>query len=162
MIVDSKNTEGKEVREPMINSRFMRGILVFSLLIALVLSFGCAPKKVMTTKEMEADARKRITEISLAEAKSEFDSGKAIFLDVREPDEYEKGHIPKAKHLPRGLLEYKIANMIPDKSARIVAYCKVGGRGCFAAETLGRLGYTNVANMAGGWNGWVKAGYPVE
>jgi len=146
----------------MINNRFMRGILALSLLLALVLSFGCAPKKVMTTQEMEAEARKHITEISVAEAKAELDSGKAIFLDVREPDEYSKGHVPKAKNLPRGLLEYKIGNTIPDKSARIVAYCKVGGRGCFASETLGSLGYTNVANMIGGWKAWVKAGYPIE
>ena len=146
----------------MINNRFMRGILAISLLLALVLSFGCAAKKPMTTQEMEAEARKHIQEISVADAKKEFDSGKAVFLDVREPAEYEKGHIPKAKHLPRGMLEYDIAKIIPDKSARIVAYCKVGGRGCFAAETLGRLGYTDVANMAGGWKAWVKAGYPVE
>jgi len=146
----------------MINNRFMRCILALSLLFALALPFGCGPKKPMTTKEMEAEARKHIEEISVADAKKEFDSGKAIFLDVREPAEYEKGHIPKAKHLPRGLLEYKIASTIPDKAARIVLYCKVGGRGCFATDTLDRLGYTNVANMAGGWKAWVKAGYPVE
>ena len=145
----------------MINNRFMRGILALSLLLALVLSFGCATKKPMTTQEMLAEARKQIQEVSVAEAKAELDSGEAIFLDVREPAEWEKGHIPKAKHLPRGLLEFKVANVIPDKSARIVAYCKVGGRSSFAAETLGRLGYTDVANMAGGWKAWVKAGYPV-
>jgi rhodanese-related sulfurtransferase len=158
----AKNTERKEVREPMINNRFMRCILALSVLFALVLSFGCAAKKPMTTQEMLAEAKEHIQEISVAEAKAELDSGKAIFLDVREPAEWEKGHVPKAKHLPRGLLEFKIANVIPDKSARIVAYCKSGGRSCFATETLERLGYTDVASMAGGWQAWVKAGYPVE
>lgn len=146
----------------MMNNRFMRGILALSLLLALVLSFGCAAKKPITTQEMLVEARKHIEEISVAEAKAELDSGKAIFLDVREPAEWEKGHIPKAKHLPRGLLEFKVAEAIPDKSARIVAYCKSGGRSSFATERLGRLGYTDVASMAGGWKAWVKAGYPVE
>jgi len=146
----------------MINNRFVRCILALSLVFALALSLGCASKKPMTTKEMEAEARKHIKEISVAEAKAELDSGKAIFLDVREPAEWEKGHIPKAKHLPRGLLEYKIANVVPDKSARIIVYCKVGGRGCFSTDTLCCLGYTDVVNMAGGWKAWVKAGYPVE
>ena len=146
----------------MVKNRFMRCILALSLVFSLALSFGCASKKPMTTQEMEAEARKHIKEISVADAKAEFDSGKAIFLDVREPEEYKKGHIPKAKHLPRGKLEYDIAKIIPDKSARIVAYCKVGGRGCFATDTLCCLGYTNIVNMAGGWKAWVKAGYPVE
>lgn len=146
----------------MINNRFIRGILALSLGVALVLPFGCAPKKVMTTQEMLTETRKHIEEVSVAEAKAELDSGEAVFLDVREPEEYKKGHIPKAKHLPRGLLEFKIAKMIPDKSARIVVYCMSGGRSSFATETLGRLGYKNVVNMAGGWKAWVKAGYPVE
>ena len=147
----------------MTNNRFMRGILALSLLIALALPFACSTTpKTMTTKEMEAAARECIKEISVADAKSELDAGKATFLDVREADEYEQGHIPNAKHLPRGLLEYKIENAIPDKSARIISYCKVGGRGCLACDTLVRLGYTNVANMAGGWKAWVAAGYPVE
>ena len=157
------NTQRKEVKESMTNKRFMRGILALSLLIALALPFACTTTtETMTTKEMEAKARECIEEISVADAKGELDAGKAIFLDVREPDEYEKGHIPNAKHLPRGLIEYKIEKTIPDKSARVIAYCKVGGRGCLATDTLCRLGYTNVANMAGGWKAWVNAGYPVE
>ena len=146
----------------MMNNRFMRGILALLLLLALVLSFGCAAKKPMTTQEMLAEARKQIQEVSVSEAKAELGSGKAIFLDVREPAEWEKGHIPKAKHLPRGMLEFKVAKAIPDKSSRVIAYCKSGGRSSFATEALGRLGYTDVVSMAGGWKAWVKAGYPVE
>lgn len=147
----------------MVNNRFMRGVLALSLLLALVLSFGCATtQKPMTTQEMLTDVRKHIEQISVAEAKAELDSGKAIFLDVREPDEWEKGHIPNAKHLPRGLLEFKVAKVVPDKSARVVTYCKTGGRSSFATDTLERLGYTDIASMEGGWKAWVKAGYPVE
>lgn len=147
----------------MVNNRIMRGILALSLLLALVLSFGCTTtQKPMTTQEMVAEAKEQVEEISVAEAKVEFDSGKALFLDVREPEEFEKGHIPGAKNLPRGLLEFKIETVVPDKSARVIGYCKVGGRGCLAVQTLARLGYTDVANMDGGWTAWVKAGYPVE
>lgn len=147
----------------MAKNRFLRGVLAVSLLLALVMVFGCATThKPMTTQEMLTESAKHIEQISVAEAKAALNSRKAIFLDVREPAEWENGHIPNAKHLPRGLLEFKVANVLPDKSARIIVYCKTGGRGTFATETLQRLGYTDVVNMAGGWKAWVKAGYPVE
>ncbi|MBW2056504.1 MAG: rhodanese-like domain-containing protein [Deltaproteobacteria bacterium] len=116
----------------------------------------------MTTQEMVTEARKHIEQVSVAEAKAEFDAGKAVFLDVREQSEWQKGHVPNAKHLPRGLLEFKISKVIPDKSARIIVYCKTGGRSSLATSTLKRLGYTNVASMSGGWKAWVKAGNPVQ
>ncbi len=83
-------------------------------------------------------------------------------VDVREPDEYEAGHIPGAKALPRGLLEYKAAEELPDKDARIVVHCALGGRGALAAKSLKEMGYTNVANMEGGVNAWREKGYDVE
>ena len=83
-------------------------------------------------------------------------------VDVREPDEFEGGHLPGAKPLPRGLLEYKAADELPDKDARIVVHCAVGGRGSLAAKSLKEMGYTNVANMDGGMNAWRERGYEVE
>ena len=83
-------------------------------------------------------------------------------LDVREPDEFESGHIPGAKPLPRGLLEYKAAEELPDKDARIVVHCALGGRGSLAAKSLKEMGYTNVANMEGGLSAWREKGYEVE
>src|SRR3712207_8127264 len=65
----------------------------------------------------------------------------------RSPDEYEAGHVPGAKPLPRGLLEYKAADELPDKDARIVVHCALGGRGSLAAKSLKEMGYTNVANI---------------
>lgn len=72
------------------------------------------------------------------------------------------GHVPGARHIPRGLLEFKIDKKIPDRTADIILYCKMGGRGCLAACTLCRMGYKNAKNMDGGWMAWEKAGYPVE
>ena len=90
-------------------------------------------------------------------------SGEAItVLDVREPDEFEAGHVPGAKPLPRGLLEYKAADELPDKDARIVVHCALGGRGSLAAKSLKEMGYTNVANMEGGLSAWREKGYEVE
>ncbi|HEV2745087.1 MAG TPA: rhodanese-like domain-containing protein [Rubrobacter sp.] len=83
-------------------------------------------------------------------------------IDVREPDEFEAGHIPGAKPLPRGLLEYKAAEELPDKDARIVVHCALGGHGSLAAKSPKEMGYTNVANMEGGLSAWREKGYEVE
>ena len=88
--------------------------------------------------------------------------GDVTVLDVREPDEFEAGHIPGAKPLPRGLLEYNAAEELPDKDARIVVHCALGGRGSLAAKSLKEMGYTNVANMEGGLSAWREKGYEVE
>jgi len=135
--------------------------------IALAL-WSCAPaqkqasSKPLTAKEIVANARKHICEISVSKAKELFDKGDWLFLDCREPREFKMGHIPGAINIPRGLVEFKVGNKIPDKNAKIVVYCKKGARGCLTACTLCTMGYKNVRNMAGGWLAWEKAGYPVE
>ena len=118
--------------------------------------------KTMTTDEMVAEAKKYAPQITPQTAKGQIDSGSYIILDVREPNEFKQGHIPGAINIPRGLLEFKIADSIPNKDAKIIAYCKVGGRGALAAETLKILSYKNVENITGGWEAWLKAGYPAE
>jgi len=130
--------------------------------VAFAFSSPLALAKDMTKKDLVAEAKKSIVEISVADAKAM--SGKAgiIILDVREPNEYNAGHIVGAQNLPRGLLEFKIAKKIPDKNATIVVYCKTGGRGSLATLRLGKMGYKNVKNMDGGWKAWKKAGYPTE
>jgi len=116
-----------------------------------------------TTEDLVNAAKEKVCEISVAEAKAKIDSGAPLFvLDVREPDEFGKGHIPKAVNIPRGLLEFKVTSTIPDKNAQILAYCKSGGRSCLACSTLKEMGYKNVESIAGGWQAWLKAGYPVE
>ena len=83
-------------------------------------------------------------------------------VDVREPDEYEEAHLPEAKHIPRGMLELRAAEELPDKKDRIVTHCAAGGRGSLAAKSLQQVGYTNVANMEGGPNAWRERGYETE
>jgi len=136
-------------------------ILIPALLLALFVGV-CAAQKAMTTEEMVVEAKKSISEVTVSEAKGLLEKGDSIFLDCREPKEYKMGHIPGALNIPRGLLEFQIANKVPDKSTPIVMYCKKGGRGCLATCTLCKMGYENVVNIDGGWLAWEKAGYPVE
>jgi rhodanese-related sulfurtransferase len=143
----------------------MKGLWVIAMAAALILSASATTAVAgdKTAADLVNEAKEKICEISAAEAKEKIDSGAPLFvLDVREPDEFEKGHIPKAINIPRGLLEFKVASKIPNKDAHILAYCKSGGRSCLACSTLLELGYKNAVSIAGGWQAWLKEGYPVE
>lgn len=84
----------------------------------------------------------------------------ATVIDVREQDEVDQGAIPGAIHIPRGYLEMRVENLVPDRDAPVVVYCAGGTRSVFGAETLQQLGYTNVRSLAGGFNAWKTAGLP--
>ena len=114
-------------------------------------------------EELVAEARVETEKTDVDTVHDALRSGENVtVVDVREPNEYEAGHVPEAKPLPRGLLEYKAAEELPDKDARIVVHCALGGRGALAAKSLKEMGYTNVANMEGGLKGWKESGYEVE
>ena len=81
-----------------------------------------------------------------------------LLVDVREKDEYLEGYIPGARWIPRGFLEIRVEEQIPDKSSDIVLYCAGGTRSALAARALSELGYTNVRSMAGGFTAWKRAG----
>ena len=80
----------------------------------------------------------------------------AAIIDVREKDEWEQGYIPGARWIPRGFLELRIEEALPDKSAPVVLYCAGGTRSALAAHALGTLGYTNVVSMQGGFGAWKR------
>ncbi|QJQ94299.1 MULTISPECIES: rhodanese-like domain-containing protein [Halomonadaceae] len=94
-------------------------------------------------------ARRNITEVSPEEARALIDSG-ALVLDVRDREEFEQGHIDNAANISRGTLEMRIGEVAPDKDAAIVCHCAGGNRGALATDTLQRMGYRNVVNIAGG------------
>ena len=81
-----------------------------------------------------------------------------ILVDVREKDEWVEGSIPGARWIPRGFLELRIEDQVPEKSAEIVLYCAGGTRSALAARALQDLGYTNVKSLAGGFSAWKRAG----
>jgi rhodanese-related sulfurtransferase len=81
---------------------------------------------------------------------------------VREDNEWERGHIPGAVHMGRGIIERDIEEAVPDHTARLVLYCGGGFRSALAADNLQKMGYTSVISMDGGWRGWTEAGLPAE
>src|ERR1700719_978043 len=89
-------------------------------------------------------------------------NGVAI-VDVRETEEFATGHLPGARHVPRGYLESRIEGIVPDRAQRVVLYCASGNRSALAARTLsGDLGYEHVESMTGGITLWKDRGYAVE
>ena len=109
------------------------------------------------------DVRTRIRETNVDEVAARIQRGEPFELvDVREESEFARGRLPGARHLGKGILERDIEKAIPDPNADIVLYCGGGFRSALAAENLGRMGYTNVKSMDGGWRGWTAKGLPTE
>src|SRR3954469_12175020 len=103
--------------------------------------------------EVIRQIRSRIEEVDPSEVKATLSNGNGVVvLDVRETDEWDAGHIPGAKHVPRGYLESRVEGVAgADRSQRIVIYCASGQRSALAAHTLKELlGYEDVASMNGG------------
>jgi len=97
------------------------------------------------------------------------DRGGVELLDVREADEFAAGHLPGARHVPRGFLEvradlehYKRDPWLADRSRRLILYCGGGHRSALASRTLQQMGFTDVRSLAEGWTGWIERGFPVE
>jgi phage shock protein E len=112
-------------------------------------------------QEIVADAKTRIREISATEANERRQRG-AMFIDVRESEDFSKEHAQGAAHFSRGVLELKIEKTAPDPGQEIICYCGGGSRSALAVESLQRMGYTNVASMSGGFKAWKDQGLPIE
>jgi molybdopterin/thiamine biosynthesis adenylyltransferase/rhodanese-related sulfurtransferase len=109
-----------------------------------------------TYRELLQRTRAEIEEIDALEAQR-LDG--ALFVDVREQDEWEQGHIPGAVHVPRGYLESRIEGVAPDRSAPVVLYCASGNRSVFAARALQELGYERATSLTHGFTDWKRNGY---
>jgi adenylyltransferase/sulfurtransferase len=112
-----------------------------------------------TYKQLMEEARQAIPEVTVDEVKNRLERGENwTLLDVREREEYREGHLDGALSLPRGFLEIRVEEAVPDKSTPIIAYCAGGVRSLIAARTLKDMGYENVVSMAGGYTAWKNAG----
>ena len=111
-------------------------------------------------EKLVAEAKKNIQEISPRDAASALQRGDTLLVDVRDPDEWEEGHIPGAKNFSRGTVELEIEGAARDLSTPIITHCGGGGRSALAAESLQRMGYKNVKSMTGGFKAWKAAGLP--
>ena len=113
-----------------------------------------------TYQELMTEARDSVPEVTIDEVQAQMENGaRPTLLDVREREEYREGHLEGSVPLPRGFLEMRIEEAVPDKSAPIVAYCAGGVRSLIAARTLKEMGYENVTSMSGGYTAWKNAGY---
>ena len=111
-----------------------------------------------SVEELVKAARAAVTEIDVAQARALL-AAKATFIDVREPPEWDKGTIPGALTIPRGVLEWKVGgeSALADRNAPVVVYCQSGGRSAMAARVLGEMGWNNVKSLAGGYGAWSAA-----
>ncbi len=127
----------------------------------------------MGVKEMMQEALASVEAISAQDVREALDSGQVdLVIDVREPKEWDGGHLPGAVNVPRGMLELRADPESPaadptlsaDKDARVIVYClkAPGARSVLAAQTLGNMGYSNVAAMRGGFEEWQAEGLPAE
>ena len=113
-----------------------------------------------TYKQLMEEARQVIPEVPVEEVKTRLERGEQwTLLDVRERDEYREGHLEGALTLPRGFLEIRVEDTVPEKNTPIIAYCAGGVRSLMAARTLKEMGYENVMSMTGGYTAWKNAGY---
>ena len=108
------------------------------------------------------DAKSRVREVDVDEARRKVESGKAQLIDVREESEWEAGHARGAQHLGKGVIERDIEERIPDKNAELILYCGGGFRSALSADNIQKMGYTNVSSLAGGWRAWQAANAPIE
>lgn len=115
---------------------------------------------IKTGTDLIDEAKSRIRQVSAEESVRNPDPD-AVYLDCREPNEYNLGHLPGAVFIPRGNIETKVEAVIP-RDRKVVIYCASGNRSALAAETMQQMGYRDVASMSGGFRGWVEAGGEVE
>jgi rhodanese-related sulfurtransferase len=109
------------------------------------------------------DAKSRVKETNVADVKRRMASGeKFLLVDVREDNEWAKGHLPGAVHMGRGVIERDIEKSVPETGTKMILYCGGGFRSALVADNLQKMGYANVESMDGGWRGWNEAGLPTE
>jgi len=116
-----------------------------------------------TISQLLAEAAAVVTFMSLAELKARIDSNDSdlVVLDVRERDAYLAGHVPGARLLPRGQLELRVNEELPDPTVRILAVCEFGRVSTLAAATLRQIGFQRAIALDGGMKAWREAGYPL-
>ena len=135
-----------------------------SILALLIFLFSACTAIYEDGKELASVVKSEITEISVDTLKLMIENGdEFLLLDIRQPAEYEAGNIPGSFSIPRGELEFYILDeyfweeqfmYTPLKTDKIIVYCKVGGRGALATQSLKKLGFENVSNLQGGWVGF--------
>jgi rhodanese-related sulfurtransferase len=109
------------------------------------------------------EARPYVKEITIEEARERLAKApQTVLMDVREDDEWRKGHAAEAVHLGKGILERDLEQMFPDVNRAIIMYCGGGYRSVLTAAVAQKMGYRNVYSLIGGYKGLVKAQWPMK
>lgn len=115
-----------------------------------------------TGQDLIEDAKRQIEEVTPEQVRDmQARQERVVYLDVREPNEWNLGRLPHAVHLPRGNLETKVERIV-DRNQKVVIYCARGNRSALAALTMKQMGYENVASMARGFQGWADINGEVD
>ena len=126
----------------------MKKLLLISVALLIILFAACGNNN--TKKDAESGGNAMYEQISPEDAKRIMDSGEEyILLDVREQNEYDEGHIKGAVLIPYTEIEDRAESELLNKNEQILVYCRSGRRSKIAAESLVRLGYTNVKEFGG-------------
>ena len=117
-----------------------------------------------TVAQLLAEASAKAPFMSLQELNDRLggNSRDLVVVDLRERDAFDAGHVPTARHLPRGQLELRVNSEFPDPTVRIVTCCEFGKISTLAAATLRELGFLRASALHGGIKDWRDAGYPLE
>jgi rhodanese-related sulfurtransferase len=122
-----------------------------------------------TLNDLVTEAKNSIEELSVEQLRQEIDGGEVTVIDIRDVRErWDKGTIPGAKSMPRGMLEFWFDPDSPyfrdgaSFDGRYVLYCAGGQRSALAAKVLQDIGYERVAHLEVGFNGWAAAGGDVD
>jgi len=116
-----------------------------------------------TVAQLLAEAAAVVSFMTLDELKTRLEARDPdlLVLDVRERDAYVAGHVPGARHLPRGQLELRVNEELPDPTLRILTVCEFGRVSTLAAATLRQIGFQRAIALDGGMKAWREAGYPL-
>jgi rhodanese-related sulfurtransferase len=130
---------------------------------------------IKSSQQLVAEAKAQIREVTVQQLATVLQNHQAIFIDVREPDEFQQGRVDHAVNYPRGMLEMKIhqhpavaahcdaAVALTEIAAQpVYLMCRSGARSALAALSLQQMGFSQVFSVAGGYQAWVDAGYPTE
>jgi len=109
------------------------------------------------------EARPYVKELTIDQAREQLAKNpEAVLMDVREDNEWEKGHATQAVHMGKGILERDLEATYPDRHRQIIMYCGGGYRSVLTAAVAQKLGYRNVFSLKGGYKGLVQANWPMK
>ncbi|MGZ3375713.1 MAG: MBL fold metallo-hydrolase [Phenylobacterium sp.] len=117
-----------------------------------------------TVAQLLSEAAAKVPFMSLSELNDRLGGNRRDFviLDIREKEAFDAGHVPGARHLPRGQLELRVNSELPDPTVRILTCCEFGKISTLAAATLRELGYGRAVALDGGMQAWREAEFPLE